>query len=104
MQAPKSGNFAGIDVHKKILVITALLEKRDGTVQKQELECSTMTDDLRECGRKLAGLGVRHVVMESTGIYWKPVWRVFRQAGLWVTLGNAQHIKNVPGRKTDSSD
>jgi len=104
MQALQSGGFAGIDVHKKILVITALVEKSDGSVGKQMLECTTMTDDLRDCGKKLVELGVRHVVMESTGIYWKPVWRVFRQAGLLVTLGNAQHIKNVPGRKTDASD
>ena len=67
MQAQVGGNFAGIDVHKKVLVITALLEQPDGSLKKQLLETSTMTDDLRDCARRLVELGVRSVAMESTG-------------------------------------
>ena len=98
------GNVAGIDVHKKILVITALVEDASDKVETHQFESSTMTGDLRVLAQKLLTLGVRHVAMESTGIYWKPVFRILRQTGLIVTLGNAQHIKNVPGRKTDASD
>jgi transposase len=103
MQAVLS-HVAGVDVHKEILVICALVEQPDGSLKKQFLECSTMTEDLAECGKKLVSLGIKHIAMESTGIYWKPVYNVWRREGLVITLGNAQHIKNVPGRKTDVSD
>jgi transposase len=98
------GNVAGIDVHKKLLVITALVESESGAIEKHQFECTTMTEDLRRCARKLKQWNVHHAAMESTGIYWKPVHRILEQEQLKVTLGNAQHIKNVPGRKTDASD
>lgn len=94
---------AGVDVHKEILVITTLVG--EGThVEQRTLQCSTLTEDLDKCGRELVKLGVTDVAMESTGIYWKPVYNVWKKLGLRITLGNAQHIKNVPGRKTDVSD
>jgi transposase len=95
---------AGVDVHKEILVITAIVGEEYQAPRIERLECSTMTDDLKTCGDKLKALGVTHVAMESTGIYWKPVYNVWSRQGLIITLGNAQHIKNVPGRKTDVSD
>jgi len=95
---------AGVDVHKKVLVITALVEDETGKEKKHVLKCSTMSDELRQCARKLIALGVRHTAMESTGIYWKPVYNIWRAEGLLITLGNAQHIKCVPGRKTDVTD
>ena len=49
-------------------------------------------------------MGVTDVAMESTGIYWKPVFNVWDSIGLKVVVGNASHIKNVPGRKTDMND
>ena len=59
------------------------------------------TADLREMGRWLVARGVRSVAMQSTGVYWMPVFEVLEQYGLEVFLVNAQHTKNVPGRKTD---
>jgi transposase len=97
-------HVAGVDVHKEELVITAILEEEPGRIRVEHLKCSTMTEDLDECALKLRQLGVVHVAMESTGIYWKPVYNVWHRRGLIITLGNAQHIKNVPGRKTDVTD
>src|ERR1700687_2878545 len=57
--------------------------------------------DVREMGRWLVEKGVRSVAMQSTGVYWMPVFEVLEQQGLEVYLVNAQHTKNVPGRKSD---
>jgi transposase len=57
--------------------------------------------DLREMARWLVERGVRSVAMQSTGVYWMPVFEVLEQHGLEVSLVNAQHTKNVPGRKSD---
>jgi len=59
------------------------------------------TADVREMGRWLVEKGVRSVAMQSTGVYWMPVFEVLEQQGLEVYLVNAQHTKNVPGRKSD---
>jgi transposase len=59
------------------------------------------TADVRELGRWLVERGVRSVAMQSTGVYWMPVFEVLEQQGLEVYLVNAQHTKNVPGRKSD---
>jgi len=59
------------------------------------------TVDLREMARWLIDKGVRSVAMQSTGVYWMPVLEVLEQHGLEVFLVNAQHTKNVPGRKSD---
>src|ERR1700739_1111409 len=59
------------------------------------------TKDLREMARWLVEKGVRSIAMQSTGVYWMPVYEVLEQQGLGVYLGNAQHTKNVPGRKSD---
>ena len=64
----------------------------------------TITAQLQELARWLAAAGCRHVALESTGVYWKPVFNLLEAAGLEVVLVNAQHIKNVPGRKTDVKD
>jgi transposase len=56
------------------------------------------------CGLKMKDMGVTDVAMESTGVYWKPVFNVWDKQGLRVIVGNATHIKNVPGRKTDIND
>ena len=103
MQALRT-HVAGIDVHKKVLAITVLIGKPDEEPRVEQFECSTFTEDLMACGTKLLGLGVKEVAVESTGIYWKPVFNVFNPMGIAVTVGNAKHIKNVPGRKTDMND
>jgi Transposase len=59
------------------------------------------TADLREMGQWLVEKGVRSVAMQSTGVYWMPVFEVLEQHGLEVYLVNARHTKNVPGRKSD---
>src|SRR5216110_3127311 len=59
------------------------------------------TADLREMGQWLVQKGVRSVALQSTGVYWMPVFEVLEQHGLEVYLVNAQHTKNVPGRKSD---
>jgi transposase len=98
------GRVCGLDVHKKVIVACVrILESKDGTVQSTLRKFGTMTADLLEMRGWLAELKVTHVAMESTGIYWQPVFNVLeRQFQTWVV--NAQHIKKVPGRKTDMKD
>ena len=103
MQALKT-HVAGVDVHKEILAITVLIGLPDEEPKVTHLECSTFTDDLMAMGLKLKEMGVTDVAMESTGVYWKPVFNVWNPLGLRVIVGNATHIKNVPGRKTDLKD
>ena len=103
MKALKT-HVAGVDVHKDILAITIMIGAGDEDPKVEHLECSTMTDDLRACGIILRDKGVTDVAMESTGQYWKPVYNVWEPLGLKVIVGNATHIKNVPGRKTDAKD
>jgi transposase len=103
MQALKT-HCAGVDVHKEMLAITALVGMPEEKPQTVHLECSTFSDDLMAAGLKLKEMGVLDVAMESTGVYWKPVFNVWDRLGLRVVVGNATHIKNVPGRKTDIKD
>jgi transposase len=71
--------------------------------KKQVRRFGTMTGDLLELSQCLQQLGVTHVAMESTGVYWKPVWNLL-EGQFELLLVNAQHIKQVPGRKTDLRD
>ena len=103
MQALKT-HVAGVDVHKEILVITVLIGETDQEPVATQFECATFTDDLMAMGIKLKEMGVTDVAMESTGVYWKPVFNVWDRLGIRVVVGNATHIKNVPGRKTDLKD
>jgi transposase len=103
MKALKT-HVAGVDVHKDMLAITTMLGAGDEDAVVEHFECSTMTDDLRAMGIVLWEKGVRDVAMESTGVYWKPVYNVWEPLGLNVIIGNATHMKNVPGRKTDMKD
>ena len=103
MQALKT-HVAGVDVHKDILAITVLIGMPDEEPVAHHLECLTFTEDLLAMGLKMKELGVTDVAMESTGVYWKPVFNVWDKLGLKVIVGNASHIKNVPGRKTDIKD
>ena len=93
----------GLDVHKKIVVACVLTATAEGTVHKEVRTFSTMTQDLVAMADWLTGSGVTHVAMERTGVYWKPVYNLLE--GLFELLVvNAQHIKAVPGRKTDVRD
>jgi transposase len=97
-------HVAGVDVHKEILAITIVIGGAEEEPRIEQLQCSTFTDDLIACGIVLKERGVIDVAMESTGIYWKPVYNAWAPLGLKVIIGNASHIKNVPGRKTDMND
>jgi transposase len=94
---------AGLDVHQKTVVACARRIGPDGAVEERTRTFATMTADLLELADWLAGLGVRHVAMESTGVSWKPVWHIL-EARFELMLVNAQHIRRVPGRKTDVKD
>jgi transposase len=95
---------AGVDVHKEMLAITVLIGEADQEPQVHQFECQTFTEDLMKAGLKLLELGVKDVAMESTGVYWKPLYNVWCPMGLNVTVAQAAHVKNVPGRKTDMND
>ena len=90
----------GLDVHKEVVVATI-----DGEgIKKQTKEFATKTRSLNELRDWLLDLKVTHVVMESTGVFWKPVYNVLEPVGLTVWIVNAAHIKYVPGHKTDKKD
>jgi transposase len=83
---------AGLDVHKETVVATVR--------RLQTRTYGTMTAQLLELGDWLQAEGVTHLAMESTGVYWRPIWNLLEER-LQILLVNAQHIKHVPGRKTD---
>jgi len=94
---------AGIDVHKKTVVVTVLLTASNGKVQKQTQTFSTMTSDLLALEEWLTSLQVEQLALESTGVYWYPIYNVLEE-GHQIILVNPQHMKAVPGRKTDIKD
>ena len=94
----------GIDVHKKTLTACLLKSGASGDALVERRVFRTMTSALQELAQWLVQADCRHVAIESTGVYWKPVFNILEQAGIEVVLVNAQHVKNVPGRKTDVKD
>ena len=95
---------AGLDVHKKTVVACVRRLESQGQVKKQVKTFGTMTRDLLELSDWLSRQEVTHVAMESTGVFWKPVFHLLEGRFTEVLLVNAQHIKHVPGRKTDVKD
>jgi transposase len=79
-------------------------DHREGKTREETRRFGTMTDDLREMAGWLQEKGIRHVAMESTGVYWKPVWNILEPAEFELLLANAHEVKVVPGRKTDQKD
>lgn len=75
-----------------------------GRARKEKRRFGTFTRDLLELSDWLRACGVTHVAMEATGVYWTPIWNVRAGQFTEVLLVNAQHIKAVPGRKTDQKD
>ena len=94
---------AGIDVHKRTVVVTVGWVDERGRRHKQARTYGTMTADLERLRAWLVEQGVTHVAMESTGVYWKPVFNLL-EPHVEVLLANAAHVKAVPGRKTDVRD
>lgn len=93
---------AGLDVHKQTVVACARVAG-NGPLLQEVRTFATTTSGLLELADWLESLGVEHVAMEATGVYWKPVWHVL-DGHFELVLANAAHVKNVPGRKTDVND
>jgi transposase len=93
----------GLDVHKKSVVACIRRVAPTGQVTRELRTFGTMTKDILELGDWLKAHGVTHVAMESTGVYWKPIYNLL-EGQFELLLCNAQHIKQVPGRKTDVKD
>ncbi len=94
---------AGLAVHKRTVVGCATVPDAKGHRRKERRTFSTMTPELLVLRQWLKDLGVTHVAMESTASYWKPIFHVL-EGHLEVLVVNAQHLKAVPGRKTDRKD
>jgi transposase len=94
---------AGLDVHQASVVCCILISVPGRKPQKLLRRFGTTTRELKALRAWLAEHGITHVGMESTGVYWKPVYAVL-EGHVDLIVGNAHHIKNVPGRKTDVKD
>lgn len=94
---------AGLDVHTRTVVACRLLPGPDGTLVRETRTFGTLAADLGKLGDWLLEGGVTHVAMESTGVYWQPVWNML-DGHVELVLANAASIKAVPGRKTDVKD
>ena len=93
----------GLDVHQATVVACLLMVRKDGRVQKQLRTLGTTTRELLTLREWLLSEGCTHVALESTGVYWKPVYAILEGA-FQIVVANAQHVKKVPGRKTDVKD
>ena len=92
--------YCGIYIHKNMLVAYVFM-----SIRKKEIrQFGTMTDDILQVTGWLKEVGCEIVAMESTGSYWKPVYNIFEEEQVPIIVVNAQHIKGVPGRKTDMKD
>lgn len=96
-------NCCGIDVHKKNLVACVMYPQ--GSIIKKAIRTfGTATLELETFSQWLSEFKVTHIVIESTGVYWIPVFNILEANGFNVILANARNVKNVPGRKTDCKD
>jgi transposase len=93
---------AGLDVHKDTVVACVRLAE-GAKVERHLAEFGTTTRELYRLLEWLQSFEITHVVLEATGVYWKPVWHVL-EGQLDLLLGNAREIRNVPGRKSDVND
>ena len=95
---------AGLDVHSRcVSACVRIAEGRKATTEHREF--ATTTAGLLALASWLTEAGCTHVAMEATGVYWKPVWHILEdESSLTLLLANAQHIRNVPGRKSDRTD
>jgi|SRR6266545_6184706 len=94
---------AGLDVHKDT-VVGCVRIVADGKTKRECRTFATATEQLVELRAWLDECRCTHVGMEATGVYWMPVFRILGEGQFELTLANAAHIKNVPGRKTDMND
>jgi len=94
---------AGLDVHKETVAACVRRVDTTGRVAKEVRTFGTTTGELLKLLDYLVAQGVEAAAMESTGVFWKPIWNIL-EGSLKLILDNARHIKNVPGRKTDVKD
>jgi transposase len=94
---------AGFDVHKKTVRVCFLIRDEHGQSYKEFRTYGTTTEELLKLVDWLKEQGCTHVAMEGTGVYWKPVYNLL-EGNFELLVVNAQHIKAVPGRKTDTKD
>jgi transposase len=91
---------AGIDIGATEIYVAVPVDR-----DEEPVRCfGAFTEDLRNIAEWLKQCGVQRIAMESTGVYWIPLWQVLSDAGFEVCLVNARHFKNVPGKKTDVED
>src|SRR5580693_765194 len=93
---------AGLDVHKDTIVACVRFAQGD-EVKREVQSFAATTRGLMDLSEWMTSHGCTHVAMEATGVYWRPVWHVL-EGSFELVLGNAAHIRNVPGRKTDVND
>jgi len=94
---------AGLDVHKKTVKACLLTPGSNGRPHKEFRTYFTTTEELLKLSDWLKEQGCTHVAFEATGVYWKPVFNLL-EGNFEIVVVNAQHIKAVPGRKTDIKD
>ena len=94
----------GIDVHKQFLVACLLVIDEKGQQHKELRRFSTMTSELLSCVEWLKVAQCQAIAMESTGVYWKSPFNLMEGHFEQVMIVNAEHLKRVPGRKTDVKD
>jgi transposase len=97
------GRCCGIDVHKDSVTACVLILGEDGKREVRKKDFRTFSADLKRLMLWLHACKVEHVAMESTGVYWKPVWNIL-EGHFPLLLANPYHMKNIPGRKTDQND
>lgn len=94
---------AGIDVHKETAMVCVLTPGPSADPRKEIRQFATTTGELRKLVHWLKQEGITHAAMESTGVYWKPIFNIL-ESSCELILVNARHIRQVPGRKTDKAD
>src|SRR5258708_34025665 len=97
------GRCAGLDVHQKTVVACRVYVDKDGKTVRDIETFDTFTDGLLKLCDWLKAVNIEQVAMESTGEYWKPVYTILEDS-FELLVANAQHLKSVPGRKTDVKD
>jgi transposase len=100
---PIYSSCGGLDVHSRSVQATVRRLGEDRRIRQETRTFGTMTRDILEMADWLEAEGVTHVAMESTGVYWKPIYNLL-EGRFTVLLVNAKHFRNVPGRKTDVKD
>ncbi len=91
---------AGIDIGSSEIYVAVPGNRSEKPVRRSD----TFTDDLHQAAKWLKDCNIESIAMESTGVYWIPVFQILDSYGFKVILVNARHVKNVPGRKTDVLD